>query len=444
MFAPDAAAPGHAYWWDDRPAEPELTLSRPAKVDILVIGGGYTGLSAAIAAADGGASVCIVDADRPGAGASTRNGGMFGAHPRLNFETMKARFDEDSARGILAEAKPALDFATGLIDRENIDCDLQQTGRIMLAWTKEHYQNLTKTHDYLTAHTATEARMVEHADLGDEIGTDRYFGGLLLPNHYAIHPRKFHDGLLASALRRGVEVVPDCPVTKWRRQGTGYEVTTPMGAIKAGKIILATNGYTTSAFPWVRRRVFPLPSFIIATEPLSPNLLAKLAPGRRMMVETRARHSYFRLSPDGTRVLWGGRAAMKHIDVQKGAARLRETMCEIWPELKGVGLSHCWMGNTGYSFNHTPHVGEVEGLHYAMGYSGSGTVMAPYLGAKAAWRALGDPRGETAFANDSAKFTTKLVHPGGTPHFMKLVDIWYHQVVDRVQNRAAAKDRAKR
>lgn len=442
MFAPDASAPGHAYWWDGRPAEPMLTPAPPAQVDVLIVGAGYTGLSAAIAAADGGVSVCVVDAGRPGAGASTRNGGMFGNHPRLSFDIMKARFDEDAARGILAEAKPALDFAIGLIEREGIDCDLQETGRIMLAWTQQHYENLSRTAAYLQAHTQTAAHMVPHADLGDEIGTDRYFGGLLLPNHYGIHPRKFHDGLLAAVLRRNVDVVADCPVTKWRRAGVGYEVTTPMGAIRADKIILATNGYTTSAFPWVRRRVFPLPSFIIATEKLSPNLLAKLAPGGRMMVETRARHSYFRLSPDRTRILWGGRAAMKQINVVKGAERLRETMCEVWPELKDVGLTHCWMGNTGYSFNHTPHVGEVEGLHYAMGYSGSGTVMAPYLGAKAAWRALDDPRGETAYASDAAKFTTRMVHPGGPPHFMKLVDIWYHQVVDRMQNRAAANDRA--
>ena len=114
-------------------------------------------------------------------------------------------------------------------------------------------------------------------------------------------------------------------------------------------------------------------------------------------------------------------------------------MEEVWPETKGVGISHSWTGNTGYSFNHMPHVGENAGLHYAMGFSGSGTVMAPYLGAKAAWRALGDERGKTAYSE--TVLTRSALYPGGAPHFLKAADLWYRFAVDPMQNRAAAKDR---
>ena len=427
------------YWWDDRPPPPPPTNEGGAThTDILIIGAGYTGLSAAIAATDGGASVIVVDAGEPGAGASSRNGGMFGAHPRLSYEVLARKFGADTAMRICREAPSALAFAKDLIAREQIDCDLQNTGRIQLAWTKADFEGHKRLAEFLTTHTGVEAHIVDRSGLGDEIGTDRYFGGLVIPAHCAIHPAKYYDGLRAAVDRRNVPVFANRPVTRLHK-GTPFRAETPTGVITAEKVILATNGYTGNAFRWHQARVFPLPSFMIATEPLSPNLLTQLAPGGRMMVETRARHSYFRLSPDGTRILWGGRAAMKPLSPETAANRLRDTMQEVWPETRGVAITHTWSGNTGYSFNHMPHVGEEAGLHYAMGFSGSGTVMAPYLGAKAAWRALGDDLGETAYAD--TVLTRSALHPGGAPHFLKAADLWYRFAVDHLQNWRAARDR---
>ncbi|MGB0926556.1 MAG: NAD(P)/FAD-dependent oxidoreductase [Pikeienuella sp.] len=427
------------YWWEDRREPTASTIGDgPLHTDILVIGAGYTGLSAAIAASDGGASVVVVDAGEPGAGASSRNGGMFGAHPRLSYKELVRKFGSDAAMRLFREAPLALTFAQDLIAREGIACDLQNTGRIQLSWTKADFEGHKRLAAFLSEKTGVEATIVERADLGNEIGTDRYFGGLVIPQHCAIHPAKYFDGLRAAVARRGVPIFANRPVTRLQRT-TSFKADTPMGQITADKVILATNGYTDGAFPWHQRRIFPLPSFLIATEPLSANLLTKLAPGGRMMVETRARHSYFRLSPDKTRILWGGRASMKPISPEVATQRLRATMEEIWPETHGVALTHSWSGNTGFSFTHMPHVGEQDGLHYAMGFSGSGTVMAPYLGAKAAWRALGDDRGETAYAETT--LGRHILHPGGTPHFLKAADLWYRFAVDPAQNRAAARDR---
>jgi glycine/D-amino acid oxidase-like deaminating enzyme len=208
----------------------------------------------------------------------------------------------------------------------------------------------------------------------------------------------------------------------------------------AGKVVMATNGYTRGAFGWLRRRVFPLPSFLIATEPLPAGLPARLAPGGRMMVETRARHCYFRLSPDGSRVLFGGRAAMTPIAPARAAEWLHRTMADIWPELADARLTHAWSGLTGYSFAHLPHVGTWRGVTYAAGYSGSGVALAPYLGMKAAYRALGDPRGETAYAGTTP--VTRPFHIGGAPHFLRAADFWYRHVVDPHQDAAAKRDRA--
>lgn len=430
------AVPGHPYWWDgleDLAPEPGL----PDRCDLLVVGAGYAGLSAALAAHGCGAKVIVVDAGQPGRGASSRNGGMFGAHPRLSWEKLATRFGADVADGIFAEANPALSWVKGLIEEEGIACDFQQTGRIQLAWSRAHFEGQKKLAERVRAKSDVRIEVVERGGLSQEIATERYFGGIVFPEHGALHPAKFHQGLLKAVLARGIPVVGNAEVTALDRDGTGFVARTGKGAVRADRVVLCTNGYTTPAFRWHVQRVFPLPSYLIATEALPANLLGHLAPGRRMMVETRARHSYFRLSPDGTRLLFGGRASMVGLDLEVAARRLKQTMCEIWPELEEVRLSHVWTGNTGYSFEHMPNVGEDRGLHHAMGFSGSGTVMAPYLGAKAAWQAMGDPRGETAYSRTA--LTRHWLHPFRRPHFLQAADRWYRGWVDPWETRAGRK-----
>ncbi|SPH18148.1 Gamma-glutamylputrescine oxidoreductase [Defluviimonas aquaemixtae] len=428
------AEPGTPYWWDG--AEwPDLTAPPPDRVDLFVIGAGYTGLSAAIAAHDAGARVAVVDAGQPGHGASTRNGGMMGAHPRLGWGALRDRFGAETADALFAEAAPALGFVLDLIAREGIDCDLERTGRIQLAWTRRHFEAQKVTAAHVRDKGQVACEVVERDALPREITTELYHGGILFPDHCAMHPWKYHAGMLGAVLRRGVTVSSHCAAVSIERVGEAFRVETKHRAVRADKVLLATNGYTPSAFRWFARRVFPIPSFLIATEELPADLLARLAPGRRMMVETRARHSYFRISPDGGRILFGGRASMNEIDLTAAAARLVDTMRAIWPEMRSVRLSHAWTGSTGFSFTHVPAIGVHEGIHYAMGFSGSGTVMAPYLGAKAAWAALGDARGETAYSRTGLE--ARWFHRGGAPHFLKAADLWYRHWVDLAENLAA-------
>ncbi len=432
----DEATPGTPYWWDalNAPA-PDDPL--PERCDLLVIGAGYTGLSAAIAAHDCGARVAVVDAGIPGRGASSRNGGMFGAHPRLGWDELRRRFGTQTADGVFAEAHDAFGFARALIADEGIDCDLQQTGRIILAWSAAHFDSQKRLAEEVRAKSTLGVQIVERAALSTEIMTEQYFGGLVLPEHCGLDPAKYHAGLLAAVRRRGIPVAGGARVETLTRSISGFTATTPKGSIKADKALLATNGYTGWPFAWQARRVFALPSYLIATEPLPADLIDRLAPGRRMMVETRARHSYFRISPDGSRILFGGRAAMVDVDMNTAARRLHATMCEVWPELKQTLLSHVWSGNTGYSFTHMPHVGCRDGVHYAIGFSGSGTVMAPYLGAKAAWQAMGDSRGTTAYSETA--LAPNWLHPGGRPHFLQAANLWYRSYVDWTENRQGRK-----
>lgn len=436
----DESKIGRPYWWDA--AEPVATPDPlPDACDVLVIGAGYTGLSAAIAAHECGARVVVVEAGVPGEGASSRNGGMFGAHPRLSWDKLAALFGAETADALFAEAGPALAWARRFIEAEAIDCDFQTTGRIQLAWTGSHHAAQRRLADTIQTKSDVEVAVLDRDGISADISTDRYAGGLVFPDHGALHPAKYHRGMLRAVMRRGVPVVSHAKVEALTRSGARFEVDTPKGRIRADKVILATNGYTTRPFGWHVKRVFPLPSYMIATENLPPDMLADLAPGRRMMVETRARHSYFRLSPDGTRILFGGRASMRDLPLAQAAARLRGTMAEIWPSLQDVTLSHAWKGNTGYSFAHMPHVGVQDGLCFAMGFSGSGTVMAPYLGAKAGYLAVGDARADTAYAR--THLPRHALHVFDRPHFLKPADLWYRYWVDRTENWQARRDRAR-
>lgn len=437
LFTADAR-PGFPYWWEYGAPLPDLPDAPPPKTDVAIIGAGFTGLSAALICAEAGVETLVIEAGVPGEGASSRNGGMMGAHPRLGYDAMCRRFGVETAQALFREAPEALRFTRGLVEREGIDCDLQHTGRIQLAWTRAHFEAQKRMVGQVAEFADVGMEIVERDALSAEISTGQYFGAIRFPAHCAVHPRKFHDGLMAAALRRNsVTVVANCAARRIRRVSGGYEIDTARGTVRAEKVILATNGYTQH-LNWIKRRVFPLPSYIVATEALDPARLARLAPAGRMMVETRARHSYFRLSPDGTRLLFGGRAAITPIGPERAAARQRETMLSVWPELQDVRLSHSWSGNTGFTFAQMPHVGSHDGMHHAVGYSGGGVALAPYLGAKAAYQALGDPRGETAYARTS--LSARPYHFGGAPWFLMLADLWYRHRVDPAENRAAARD----
>jgi glycine/D-amino acid oxidase-like deaminating enzyme len=426
---------GVPYWWQDGAELPDLPQSPPRKTEIAIIGAGYTGLSAALTARRAGADVTVIDAMVPGQGASSRNGGMFGAHTRISLAAMTRSFGRAAAVAILNEAPEAYAFTRGLIQNEGLNCDFQQTGRIVLASSGKAQAEQVAMATALKKLTGYELGVVPRERLAAHINSDAYAGGIFYADHGGLQPRKFHDELMRIALREGVKIVQNCRVTGLEGARGAFVLQTTGGNLRAENVIHATNGYTRKPFNWLARRVFPLPSFIIATEELPPELLARLAPGRRMMVETRAKHSYYRISPDGKRIIFGGRAGMLPYGPETAAKRLKATMVGIWPDLADVKISHSWRGYTGFTFEQMPHVGQHQGQFFALGYSGSGVAMAPYLGMKAAYQALADKRGETAYSLTTP--TTRIYHSGGYPLFLAAGEVWYRQVVDRLEKRQA-------
>lgn len=413
------------FWHEAAPPEPDTGAPPPAQADVAVVGAGYTGLSAALALAEAGRSVAVIEAGPPGAGASTRNGGMIGWGHKARLATLAKRHGEARARAMLAEATASLAFAEALIERLPGEARYRRTGRYLGAASRLHFERLARWAAEEAPQLGMEVEVVPEAEQHRHIATDLYKGGLLFPRHGAVHPALFHRALLDAARQAGAEVVGHCPVRALSGAPGDWRLTHARGETRAAEVIYAANGYTgggRGAFRGMARRLVPVPSFIVATERLGVNRVASLFPAGRCHVDTRAAHSYFRPDPDGERILWGGRASLTPLPERASAARLRDQMLSVFPELGDVRLAHSWTGNVAFTVDGVPHVGRVDGVWHACGYNGSGVAMAPYLGWKTARKILEADDAATGF--DGAPFRAQPFY-GGNPWFLHALEVWY-------------------
>lgn len=412
------------YWWDEapRPVLPDREVPREA--DVVVVGAGYTGLNAALTLARAGRSVVVLDAEASGHGCSSRNGGQLGFGLKPGLDGLRERYGQARGTAVFKESMAAFDHLAAFIEREQIACSFQRKGRFIGAHRPGHYDALARRMDTYRKELGVETHAVPRTEQHVEMGTDLYFGGAVVANNAALQPAMYHYGLLDRVLSSGATVIARTPVTSVERDGARFTVTSTRGAVTAGQVIVATNGYTrdTRALPAFRRRVIPIGSYMIATEPIEPALMDRLMPKDRVNNDTRRVVLYYRASPDRRRVVFGGRVALGENDPSISGPRLHAVMAEIFPDLREVKVSHSWLGFVAYTFDHVPHIGVIDGIHYAMGYCGSGVCMGTYLGHKIALKVLGDAGGRTAF--DDLTFETRPFYDG-EPWFLAGAVLWY-------------------
>ena len=351
----------------------------PPRVDVAVIGGGYTGLAAARALARAGASVAVLERERIGFGASGRNGGFILPGYKAELADILRRFGLARARVLFDGSIAALAFVERLVAKEGIECHWGRPGGITLAARPGHLAALKAEQELLSRQFGHETTLLSRAELGSELGSSRYHGGLLDPAAGALQPVEYLHGLAAAAARAGAILCEHCDVRTLRRRGPRFLIPTDTGEVDAGEVLLATNGYGGRLVPWIARRVVPVGSFIIATAPLDPSLAGRLIPHGRVLSDTKNLLYYFRLSPDG-RMLFGGRAAFRPEAVERSLEILRAGMVEVFPELEGTPVEFGWGGTLGFTRDQLPHAGRREGVSYALGYCGHGVACASWLG----------------------------------------------------------------
>jgi glycine/D-amino acid oxidase-like deaminating enzyme len=328
------------YWWDQTPRPALPDIAPPAKADVVIVGSGYTGLSAALQTARGGRDTVVLDAEDAGWGCSTRNGGQISTSVKPRYADLVPQYGADLAFRIVKEGHNSLAWIAEFIAAERIECDFRIAGRFHAAHNAAQYEALAQRHLEQPKGLEVQAYMVPRAEQRSELGTDVYFGGILYERHASVDPGRFHQGMLDRVLAAGAKVIPHCPVTAIKPEGSGFSVECARGSIVARNVIVATNGYTSASTPWLHRRVIPIGSYIIATEPISREIMARLMPKDRVVSDTRKMVYYYRASPDGQRILFGGRVSHNETDPRASGPRLHAEMARIFPELATVRISH--------------------------------------------------------------------------------------------------------
>jgi glycine/D-amino acid oxidase-like deaminating enzyme len=412
------------YWWEGyRPASGELA-DVPRDARVAIVGAGYAGLATALELSRHGVEAVVLEKGIPGIGASTRNGGSVsgGVNIGKSFSGRAADIDPERADRLLSDASDAFSLIERLIDEERIDCFWQKRGRFVGAWTPAHYAAQEKRLKRLNDAARSGAYMVPRARQREEIASNYYHGGMVVERSASLHPALYYKGLLDACRRRDIAICAEASVEKIARNGTGWRVETNRGAVTAADVVIATNGYTGAITPSLRRRVVPIASHIIATETLPREQVAALIPKRRSISDTKRVLCYYRLSPDGSRVIFGGRARFTPSDPETCARVLHTYMTERFPQLRGTRVSYGWTGNTAFTFDALPHMGVEGGLHYALGCNGSGVAMMTYLGTQTARKIARVANAPCAF--DTSDFPDHPLYTGN-PWFLPVVGGWY-------------------
>jgi glycine/D-amino acid oxidase-like deaminating enzyme len=369
------------------PAPPTPPLEGAMRADVAIVGGGITGLSTALHAAEAGATVVLMEAEEPGFGASGRNGGQVNPGLKLDPDAVERDFGPDLGRRMnaLAGAAPSLVF--DLIQRHGIACDARRNGTLRAAVRPKHAAAIRSTLEQL-ARRGAPVEYLEGAAISALTGTDRYIGAMLDRRGGDLNPLSFARGLAQAAIRVGAAVHGGTRVLKAKREAGAWRLETAGGSVVAAHLVLATNGYTDRLWPDLRRTIVPLFGAIAASSRLPESISRSIMPGRSVLYESGAITVYYRVD-SGQRLLIGGRGPMREIHSVRALPHLLAYARRLWPVLAGVPWTHAWGGRLAMTSDQYPHVHQpAPGVVVSLGYNGRGVAMATAMGAQLARRIM--------------------------------------------------------
>ncbi|MGF6934118.1 gamma-glutamylputrescine oxidase [Paraburkholderia sp. UCT70] len=341
---------------------------------VCIVGGGLAGLSTALGLAERGVEdVVVLEAEQVGFGASGRNGGfVFGGYS-LDCADLLKTLGPTRARELYALTTDAVELMRKRIARYRIDCDATDAGVILANWFDEPAR-LEAQRRLMRDSFGVDWEPIAASQLAAQLKTSRYHGGLFERNAFHFHPLKYVVGVAAAAAQAGVTIHERSPVVSLRRDGAGFVVETPQGALDARHVVMAGGGYARNVYARVERAVLPIATYVMATEPLGERLHDAIAT-RAAIYDTRFAFDYYRPLPD-TRILWGGRISVRDREPEAIARLLRQDLLKVYPQLRDVRIEHAWGGLMSYARHKMPQIGQsTDGVWYAVGFGGHG--MAP-------------------------------------------------------------------
>jgi glycine/D-amino acid oxidase-like deaminating enzyme len=404
----------------------------PEKVEVAILGGGYTGLSAARTLAKQGVNVAVLEANTIGWGASSRNGGMVLTGLKLGMKSVMKKYGRDIARRLFQCSLESIDTVEQIVKEENINCGFQRSGHLLTANKPKHFEALKEEVEFMQKEFNHQLRLVPPDQQQTEISSDLYHGALVDECSGGLNPAQYVSGLAAAAEGAGVTLHARARVNRIERRGNCFVLETERGSLSAESVLVATSGYTGSVTRKLQKKIIPIGSFIIATEKLPDELAKQLIPNGRMIFDSMHYLNYFRLWDK--RMIFGGRAAFfpeTSKTIQRSAEILRQEMIEVYPQLKDVNIEYVWGGTLDFAFDMMTHVGEMDGMYYSLGYAGHGVAMATYLGKTVAEAMLKGNINEHPFASFSFP-NAPLGLYNGFPWFLPFAGAW-HKILDWIE-----------
>lgn len=390
--------PDTCWWRDAAPPAAQPQLEGDHRTEVAIIGGGFTGLNAALTLANAGVETTVIDAEQPGWGASGRNGGFccLGGS-KLGSKLLAQRFGNDPRNAWHNAERAAVDHVDALLSDHQIDVDRHSDGETLLAHSPKAMRGLRADADDAKAIYGVTPEIILAEELRQRGFGGAFHGGITTPIGFALNPAKYHAGLARVAQSGGARLFGNTPAQTITRTGALWRVATPTGTITADKVILATNGYSSEDVPdWLRARYLPVQSTIIVTRPITQSEQSLQGwTSLQMCYDSRILLHYFRLMPDG-RFLFGMRGGLRATpDAEARLSRkIRADFHALFPEWRNIEITHEWSGLVCLMRSLTPFAGPVPdqpGLYAAMGYHGNGVAMGSYLGARLADTVIGRP-----------------------------------------------------
>jgi glycine/D-amino acid oxidase-like deaminating enzyme len=410
------------YWMVPPPTTKDYTNKElPPKTDVLVIGSGYTGVVAALQLKKAGVNVTLIDKTKIGSQASAKNGGMALNGLSVSLNKVRKNFGQHQMVLFFQEFIESINSVERLVKEGQIDCFFKRSGYISAAYKPAHFETLKKNQEFLAKHLNYTTSMIPPEKMRDEIESDFYHGGLFDPTSAGVQPAKYIAGLIRMADETGVDLHEGVEALEIKSSAGKSVVQTNRGDVEAEQVIVATNGYTSKNTPWLMKRIVPVESFMIATEQLPLDVAKKLIPNNRMISDTKRFLFYFRLSPDGRRVMFGARPKQFWKSALEKARMMRQDMLRVFPQLDKYGIEYTWSGKVGFTANKLPIIGEQNGVFYGMGYSGRGVGLATYFGCKLAELIL-KKGGDTIYSQNKP---IKIPLYSGKPWFLPIAHTIY-------------------
>ncbi len=419
-------------YWHDTTSMPsdDILPDLPSTVDVAVVGGGIPGLSAARQLARWETSVALLEAEAFGWGASSRNGGMALTGLKVDAAVVEAHYGHDLAHQLFDDSLASLNTVEQIISQEHIECGFARTGHLLVANKPAHFTAMQIEAEWYQQHFKHSTRTIHRNELQSEIDSQVYFGGLVDELSGGLNPAQYVAGLTKAAERAGAILCPRTRLVRIDKTSGGFLLKTTRGELIARQVLVTSGGYTKSATPTLQKRIIPIGSYIIATEPLRENLVQQLIPHGRMVFDYKHYLNYYRFSSD-QRLVFGGRAAFfpeTASSIHRSAEILRGEMVHIFPQLKDVPVEYAWGGTLDFAFDLMPHTGQMDGIYYILGFAGHGVALGTHLGMQMADAILDGKVAEMPYAAYPFPTAPWGLY-NGNPWFLPLIRLW-HRILD--------------